>query len=201
MFYYISMKAKKVIKLLQITRPTLFSYVKKGIVKVTELPNGYYEYDDDSVYKLIGVEKRDVVVYGRVSTTAQKSNLDRQIDGLIQFANSRGYSVVKTYKDIASGLSFDRKEFKQLLHDVIGHKIKTVIISHKDRLSRISFDMWKELFEEFNCTIIVMNEIEDDDKGIFADIVSLLHCFAMRMYSKRRKRKLEIIEEDLKNEE
>lgn len=61
--------------------------------------------------------------------------------------------------------------------------------------------MWKELFEEFNCNIIVMNEIEDDDKGIFADIISLLHCFAMKMYSKRRKRKFEIIEEDLKNEE
>jgi predicted site-specific integrase-resolvase len=195
------MKANKVIKLLQITRPTLCSYVKKGIVKVKELPNGYYEYDDDSIYKLIGVEKRDVVVYGRVSTTTQKSNLDRQINDLIQFANSRGYCVIKTYKDIASGLSFDRKEFKQLIHDVISHKIKTVIISHKDRLSRISFGMWKELFEEFNCTIIVMNEIEDDDKGIFADIISLLHCFTMKMYSKRRKRKFEIIEEDLKNEE
>ena len=165
------------------------------------MPNGYYEYDDDSIYKLIGIEKRDVVVYGRVSTAAQKSNLDRQINDLIQFANSRGYSVIKTYKDIASGLSFDRKEFKQLLHDVISHKIKTVIISHKDRLSRIDFDMWKELFEEFNCTIIVMNEIEDDDKGIFADIISLLHYFATRMCSKKRKRKFEIIEEDLKNEE
>lgn len=195
------MKANKVIKLLQITRPTLCSYVKKGIVKATELPNGYYEYDDDSIYKLMGIEKRDVVVYGRVSTDAQKSNLDRQINELIQFANSRGYNIIKTYKDISSGLSFDRKEFKQLLHDIISHKIKTVIISHKDRLSRVSFDMWKELFEEFNCNIIVMNEIEDDDKGIFADIISLLHCFAMRMCSKRRKRKFEIIEEDLKNEE
>ena len=46
-----------------------------------------------------------------------------------------------------------------------------------------------------------MNEIEDDDEGIFADIISLLHCLTMRMYSKRRKRKFEIIEEDLKNEE
>ena len=36
------MKAKKVIKLLQVTRPTLCSYVKRGIVKVTELPNGSY---------------------------------------------------------------------------------------------------------------------------------------------------------------
>ena len=195
------MKAKKVIKLLQITRPTLCSYVKKGIVKAKKLPNGYYEYDDDSIYNLIGIEKRDVVVYGRVSTAAQKSNLDKQIDELISFANNRGHSVVKTYKDIASGLSFDRKEFKQLLHDILNHKIKTVIISHKDRLSRVSFDMWKELFEEFDCNIIVMNEIEDDDKGIFADIISLLHCFAMRMYSKRRKKKFELIEEDLKNEE
>lgn len=195
------MKAKKVIKLLQITRPTLCSYVKKGIVKVKELPNGYYEYDDDSIYKLIGVEKRDVIVYGRVSTKSQKSSLETQITDLLKYANSRGYSVVKVYKDIASGLSFDRKEFKSLLHDVINHKVKTVIISHKDRLSRISFDMWKELFEEFNCSIIVMNEEEDDDKGIFTDIISLIHCFSMRMYSKRRKRKLELIKEDLEIEE
>ena len=193
------MKANKVIKLLQITRPTLCSYVKKGIVKVKELPNGYYEYDDDSVYKLIGVEKRDVVVYGRVSTKSQKTNLETQINELIKFANSRGYSVVKVYKDIASGLNFDRKEFKSLLHDIINHKVKTVIISHKDRLSRVSFDMWKELFDEFNCSIIVMNEDEDedDDKGIFADIISIIHCFSTRMYSKRGRKKLELIKEDL----
>ena len=195
------MKAKKVIKLLQITRPTLCSYVKKGIVKVKELPNGYYEYDDDSIYKLIGVEKRDVVVYCRVSTKSQKSSLETQITDLLKYANSRGYSVVKVYKEIASGLSFDRKEFKTLLHDVINHKVKTVIISHRDRLSRISFDMWKELFEKFNCSIIVVNEDEDDDKGIFADIISIIHGFSMRMYSKRRKRKLELIKEDLEIEE
>lgn len=195
------MKAKKVIKLLQISRPTLCSYVKKGVLKVKKLPNGYYEYDEDSVYKLMGVEKRDVVVYGRVSTNAQKSNLETQINELLKFSNSKGYSVVKIYKDIASGLSFDRKEFKKLLKDVINHKVKTVIISHKDRLSRISFDMWKELFNEFNCSLIVMNDDENDDKGIFSDIVSLIHCFSMRMYSKRRKRKLEIVSEDLKIEE
>ena len=46
-----------------------------------------------------------------------------------------------------------------------------------------------------------MNKEEDDDKGIFEDIISMMHCFSMRMYSKRRKKKLELIEEDLKNEE
>ena len=36
------MKAMEVIKLLQIIRPALCSYVKRDIVKVTELPNSSY---------------------------------------------------------------------------------------------------------------------------------------------------------------
>lgn len=47
------MKGKKVLKLLQVTRPTLCSYVKKGIIKTKRLPNGFYEYDEESVYKLL----------------------------------------------------------------------------------------------------------------------------------------------------
>ena len=195
------MKANKVLKLLKITRPTLTSYVKSGKVKVKANINGFYDYDDESVYNLIGISNRDVAVYGRVSTLKQKNSLDQQINDIVSYANSNGYNITKIYKDVASGLHFDRKDFKSLVNDVINHKIKTVIISHKDRLTRISFDMWKELFNEFDCNIIVINDIEDDDKGIFADIISLLHCFAMKMCSKRRKRKIEIIKEDLEIEE
>ena len=84
--------------------------------------------------------------------------------------------------------------------DVINHKVKTVIITHKDRFTCVSFDMWKELFEYFNCNIIVINNDEDDDNGLFSDIISLLHCFSMRMYSKRRKKKLQLVKEVLEND-
>ena len=124
----------------------------------------------------------------------------RQLNDIRTFANKNGYQVTKEYSDVASGLSFDRKNFKDLLFEVINRKIKIVIISHKDRFTRISFDMWKELFEYFDCKIIVMNDTDNDDEGIFNDIISLLHCFAMKMYSKRRKRKIEIIKDDLVNE-
>ena len=43
-------------------------------------------------------------------------------------------------------------------------------------------------------------EYKPDETEIFEEIISMLHCFAMKMYSKRRKRKLEIVKEDLKNE-
>ena len=107
------------------------------------------------------------------------------------------------FSDIASGLSFDRKNFRELLDLVINRHIKTVIIKDKDRLSRISFDMWRDLFKSFNCELIVMNELvssSSEEKEIFEDIISLIHCFSMRMYSARRKKKIQIVEEDLKNE-
>ena len=194
------MKANKVLNILKISRPTLCHYVKSEKLKVNLLPNGDYDYDDDSVYNLIGIKTREVAIYGRVSTSKQKNDLIRQLNDIRTFANKNGYQVTKEYSDVASGLSFDRKNFKDLLFEVINRKIKIVIISHKDRFTRISFDMWKELFEYFDCKIIVMNDTDNDDEGIFNDIISLLHCFAMRMYSKRRKRKIEIIKDDLINE-
>ena len=88
--------------------------------------------------------------------------------------------------------------------DVIQYKVKEVYITDRDRLSRISFNMWKELFSYFNCSIIVLNDIEkteSEEKEIFQDIISLIHCFAMKMYSKRRKNKLKLIEENLQAEQ
>ena len=65
--------------------------------------------------------------------------------------------------------------------------------------------MWKELFEYFNCRLVVINEdqqvTENEEKEIFEDIISLIHCFAMKMYSKRRKNKLKMIEENLEVEQ
>jgi putative resolvase len=46
------MKSKEVLTLLKITRVTLWSYVKSGKIIANKLPNGYYDYDRDSVLKL-----------------------------------------------------------------------------------------------------------------------------------------------------
>ena len=195
------MKANKVLKILQVTRPTLVSYVKSGKIKATRLTNGYWDYDDDSVYELVGLkDQRKVVVYGRVSTNNQKKSLESQIEVNIKWANKNGYKIDDVYQDIASGMNFDRNDFKKMIMNVMKRKIKTIIISHKDRFSRISFDAWNEICKEFDCNIVVINNVENEEKEIFQDIISLIHCFAMKMYSKRKRKKLELIEEDLKIE-
>lgn len=199
------MKSKDVLKILKVTRPTLCRYVHDGKISVKQLPNGFYDYNDDEVFELAHITKhRSCVIYARVSTQKQKKDLQNQIDIIRNFANSQGYIVENVYSDIASGLNFDRGEFQKLLSEVLEYRIKTVFISNKDRLTRVSFDLWKRLFAQFSCELIVINNdnesTENSEKELFEDIISLLHCFAMRMYSSRRKKKITLIKEDLENE-
>ena len=199
------MKYKEAEKILKVNRATIYRYVKTGKLRVTQISEHRYNYNDDDVFKLAGLtEERKAVIYARVSTVKQQKDLENQISTIRQYANSIGYKIDKVYSDISSGMSYDRDEFKSLLSDVLSFKIKTIVISNKDRFSRISFNMWKELFESYNCNIIVMNDdidsSESAEKEIFEDIISLIHGFAMKMCSKRRKNKLKMIKENLEVE-
>ena len=199
------MKSSKVLKILNISRQTLVKYVKNGDIRVVMQTNKQYDYNEEDVYRKAGLsENRVNVVYARVSTPKQKRDLENQAETLINYCNANGVKVDKVYKDIASGMNFDRKQFRSMLEDVLNYRISSIYITYKDRFSRISFDMFERLFLEYNCKIIVINKTEstteDDEKEIFSDSISMLHCFAMKMYSRRRKKKMELIKEDLKNE-
>ena len=80
---------------------------------------------------------------------------------MIDYCNKNGIKVSKSYKDIASGMNFDRKQFRQLLDEILNFKVSRLYVTYKDRLSRISFDMFKRLFGEFGCEIIVINDTDD----------------------------------------
>ncbi|MFR0570756.1 IS607 family transposase [Ligilactobacillus salivarius] len=194
------MKANEVMKLLQISRSTLLRWRKDGILKATKLPSGQYDWDANSVFKILNKgEVRGVYLYARVSTPKQKQDLENQIENLQSFAMKNGYQVKGLYKDIASGISFERrKEFFELLDLVISGKVSKVIITYKDRLSRVGFDLFKYLFAKYHTEIIVMSELNDkktDQQEIFEEITNLLHAFSMRMCSGRRKKIKEALEE------
>ena len=198
------MKAKEVLKILKISRPTLTKYVKEQKILVQELPNGFYDYDEDSVLKVAKIStERNSVIYARVSTSKQKKDLENQIQTITEYANKNGYKIDGVYSDISSGLDYDRKSFSELLNLILERKVRNVFIKDKDRLRRVSFDLWKNLFKQYNCNLIIVNETqnnETEEKEIFTDIISLVHCFAMRMYSSRRKKKISLVKEDLENE-
>ena len=196
------MTAKEVLSVLQITRQTLTKYVKEGKLKVTVKGNGRYDYDADSVYKMLNKDiERKTYLYARVSTTKQKKDLENQVQLLKNFCFQNGYTVNGIYQDIASGISFEKRtQFFDMLDEILSGKAKRVVITYKDRLSRVGFELFTYLFGKYGCEIIVISEIGSeklDSEEIFEEIISLLHCYSMKLYSKRKAKKIkEILEED-----
>jgi putative resolvase len=184
------MKAYEVLNLLRVSRPTLTNYVKQGIINVVKLPNGRYDYDEKTVYGFINKDiPRKNILYARVSRRKQKKDLINQIQSLKSYCFQNGIIINGIYEDIASGMILERENLLLLIKEIINYKINSVIISHKDRLSRIGFKLFQRLFNEFGTEIIVINDLESisTEQEIFREIISLLHCYVMSMYSRRRK--------------
>ena len=200
------MTAKEVLRVLQITRPTLTKYVKENKLKVTVKGNDRYDYDADSVYKMLNKDiERKTYLYARVSTAKQKRDLENQVQLLKTFCFQNGYMIHGIYQDIASGISFDkRKQFFDMLDEILSGRVKRVIITYKDRLSRVGFELFTHLFNQYGCEIIVMSEIGSeklDSEEIFEEIIGLLHCYSMKLYSNRKAKKIkEILAENDRSE-
>ena len=198
------MKSNEVLKILKISRVTLWKYVKSGKIRVTKEPNGYYKYNDEDVYKIAGIEDNRLnVIYARVSTNKQKQDLQNQIDNNIAYLNSKGIKVDKIYSDIKSGMSLDRKGFMDLLSDVMDYKIKFVYVSYKDRLARLSYELVTKLFNDYGTKIEIINNCESKslEQELFEDIMQTIHAFSMKMYSKRRIAKKLLIESKINKDE
>ena len=186
------MKSKEVLQLLKISRVTLSKYVTEGTIKVTKLDNGYYDYDKESVFKLMKKDVRINVIYSRVSTHKQKNDLKTQTKQLINYCKKNQIEYETIYEEIASGIELDRRQLNLLIDDVINYKIAKIYITYKDRLTRLSFSTIESIFKKFGTEIIVINELADkcSQDEIFDELISILHIYSTSKYSKRQNKKL-----------
>ena len=79
------------------------------------------------------------VIYARVSSRDQKNDLERQVEYLKEYAISKGYHIVDTITDIASGLNENRKGLKKLFKLTENQEIDVILITYKDILTRFGF--------------------------------------------------------------
>ena len=195
------MRAKEVMKILNICRTTLYKYTKDGTLKSIQLDNGYFDYDEKSVYSLLKKDERHDVIYARVSTYKQKMDLNTQINKIQTYCTENNIQIKLIYSEISSGLDLDRPQFSKLLDDIFDYKIRNIYISNKDRLTRLSFKTLESICKRFNVRIIVINENHStsNDNEIFEELISLMHIFSTTLYSNRRKNKINIYKQDIDN--
>ena len=195
--------AKEAKEYFHITGPTLYQWKAKGKINAKQLSSKKILYDIDSFEDFQPKQKQNII-YARVSSTKQKEDLDKQIEIVKSYAISNGIKIDKVYKDIASGMNENRKEFNLMLREIFAGNIDKVFISYKDRLTRFGFDYFKHIFEEFDTKIVVLDELEetnsDFQKELSNDLISIIHHFSMKLYSNRIN-KLKEIEKIIESED
>ena len=187
--------AKEAKEYFHISGATLYQWKSTGKINAKQLSTKKILYDIDSFEDFQPKQKQNVI-YARVSNTKQANDLDRQIETIKSYAISNGVKIDKVYKEIASGMNENRKEFNSMLRDIFAGNVDKVFVSYKDRLTRFGFDYFKNIFSEFGVEIVVLDELEETNSDFQTelenDIVSIIHQFSMKLYPNRRKKLKEI---------
>ena len=99
-----------------------------------------------------------------------------------QFCNAKGIIIDQCIEDYGSGLNYNRKKWNELLNEVMEQKIKTIIVTHKDRFIRFGYDWFEKFCMKFNTSIVVVNNEElSPQEELVQDIVSILPCVLLQV--------------------
>lgn len=191
-------KISKFAKDLKVTKMTLWNWRKKGLIEFIKI--GSINYVDIETYnKFMGISEKkneSVVIYCRVSSTENKSNLESQRKRLESYCSAKGYNVSKVICEFGSGLNDERPKLNKLLEELNFTKI---VVEHKDRLTRFGFNYIKTLLNTKGIKIEVINHTDDNEENLIEDFVSVITSFCAIIYGKRRsKRKTEELIRGLK---
>jgi predicted site-specific integrase-resolvase len=196
-------------KFLNINVMTLHNWSKKNIVKHTTLPNGYRRYSEENLLEALKIYKKPEkivkknIIYSRVSTSIQIENLNRQKQRLLDYCAKNGIQISDVLSDVASGMNFNRVNFKKLINLILSNQVEYVIIEYKDRLLRFGFELFEHMCSYYNTKIIIINNSETLDyrTEITNDMISIIHHFCMKLYGSRKSKiKIKEIQKSIKNE-
>ena len=180
----------------KISYRTAWNYFKAGKIPFARKN----EFGKILIEESLATQKPDYVVcYARVSSSKNKSNLDKQAERLVDYCVAKGYQVQAVVKECASGLNDKRPKLLKILTQ---DEVTRIVVEHHDRLTRFGFNYLKAWMDLKGCEIEVINAVGDDKEDLMKDFVSLITSFTARLYGLRRsKRQTEQLIKVLKNED
>ena len=179
---------KKASEILGVHWMTLKNWSSKGKIETLRSPGGkrFYnvkKYLEDNNIILDNIENiKKKICYCRVSSHSQKNDLDNQIN----FMKNK-YPDYEILSDIGSGINFKRSNFNKILDYGINGELDVLVVSYKDRLCRIAFDLISNILYKYSKTKIIINN--DDDKSseeeLVDDMLEIITVFSSRLYGMR----------------
>jgi len=194
------LRPKEVCQRLGISYPTLSRWVREGRIKAVRTAGGVFRVPESEVRRIaeglpISKEVR-AVIYARVCSSGQESDLERQIQYLTQYCTSKGYRVVDVLSDVASGLKTDRRGLLKLFNYVVNRQIDAVVVTYRDRLTRFGFEHLEHFFKQYGVRIEVVfgEEPKDAYQELVEDLVEIVTSFAGKLYGMRGRKKKRLVD-------
>ena len=180
-------------KLLGVAVITLQRWDREGRLKALRTPSNRRLYTDEHLRQARGLSpkaERLTIAYARVSSQAQKPDLENQVRVLEDFCAANGWAVDQWVKEVGGGLNFKRPKFLELIDLVTLGRAGRVVVAHKDRLARFGYDLLEHLCKVNGCGLVVMNQESLSPKQeMVQDMLAIVHCFSARLYGLRNYRK------------
>jgi len=194
------LRPKEVCQRLGISYSTLSRWVREGRIRAVRTAGGVFRVPESEVRRVaeglpISKEVR-AVIYARVSSSDQKSDLERQVEYLTRYCSFKGYRVVDVLSDVASGLKTDRKGLLKLFNYVINRQVDVVVVTYRDRLTRFGFEYLEHFFKQFGVRIEVVfgEEPKDAYQELVGDLIEIVTSFAGRLYGLGSRKKKKLVE-------
>ncbi|MFX1296863.1 MAG: IS607 family transposase [Promethearchaeota archaeon] len=182
---------------LGISIPMVRNWIYSGKIITLRTVGGEHRIPESEIRRILGVssEERKTVIYSRVSSQGQKSDLATQEQLLEHYAIKKGYSNIVELKDIASGLNGKRCGLNKLFQMVSNNEVDLVIVNYKDRLRRFGFHYLETYFKAHGTRIIVLNEdeVQDPQKELVDDLIAILTSFSGKIYGLRSHKAIHIV--------
>ena len=126
---------------------------------------------------------RKTVAYCRVSSQSQRPDLKDQRRALEQFCTACGLAHVEFIEEVGGGMNFRRKRFLAVMDAVDAGEIGTVILAHKDRLTRFGYEWFERFCQQHGCEILVLNQEHlSPEQELVQDLLTITQVFSARLY-------------------
>ena len=174
---------------LGVGKSTIRLWIRQGRIRAVKIGK-LWRIPQSEIERLArGGPTRDrAAIYARVSSRKQKKegNLERQIERLKQYCTAKGYRIVATISDVASGLKEERRGLRKLMDMAENGEIDIVVVEFRDRLTRFGFQYLERYFNSQGVRVEVVEEAEKSYvEEMIEDFVAIIMSFAARIYGLR----------------